>query len=445
MASSVRDTAKTIWQAGVDAVDSERLVKNAVRFEDGQLHVGGESFPVTGNIGVVGCGKAGAGMGEGLLEGLHGFPRDIRGIVNVPADCVRPLDRIELVGARPAGVNLPTQAGVDATVRQLDLVSSLGADDVVIALISGGGSALLPAPPREIGLENKLIVTEALAAAGADITQLNTVRSALSLVKGGQFARAVKAGRVIALLISDVIGSPLGTIASGPFHVPETAVSPGEALEVLESLVSRGGPVPDSVYDFLTREQASWTDPGPLTTPVTHHIIGDNETAVKAAAKKAREFGFEVIETEHDVAGFATPEGERFAEVMRRAVQAGKPFCFISGGEPACPFDPNLGSKGGRNQQVALSFLAEIVDTAIPNVALISGGTDGEDAKTGTAGAIIDEAVRLAARSSKLSIKTHLKESNEHPFFEDCGNALLITGPTHTNVMDLRVLVFDPR
>src|SRR5262245_26470450 len=219
--ADLRSDALAIWHAGLAAVRSDRLVTDNVRVDGESLLIGDESIRLSsvGRIAVIGAGKAGAGMAAGLEEALG--PRvlaekQVRGWINVPADCVRELGCIHLHAARPAGINEPTSEGVLGAEKILEIVSSLGADDLCICLISGGGSALLPAPVAGVSLAEKQAITRQLSAGGANIEELNTVRKQLSRIKGGGLARACRAGRLITLIISDVLGDPLDVIASGP-------------------------------------------------------------------------------------------------------------------------------------------------------------------------------------------------------------------------------------
>ncbi|MCH7727458.1 MAG: glycerate-2-kinase family protein, partial [Planctomycetes bacterium] len=217
-----------MWQAGVAAVQSDRLVRENVRVEGSHLLVGDKIVDLAPiqRIVVVGTGKAGAGMAQGIEVAL-GEPlmaeKKLVGWINVPADCVRELSRIKLHPARPAGVNEPTEEGVAGTEQILRLVGALGPNDLCLCLISGGGSALMPAPVDGISLQDKQAVTKFLSAAGANILQLNTVRKQLSRVKGNGLARACRAGRLISLIISDVIGDPLDIIASRAFSAYDLA------------------------------------------------------------------------------------------------------------------------------------------------------------------------------------------------------------------------------
>ncbi|MCA9211072.1 MAG: glycerate-2-kinase family protein, partial [Planctomycetales bacterium] len=244
--NSLREDAWAIWQAGLEAVRSDRLVRDWVRVSDDELRIGRDpdgtvriERALLGHVVVVGAGKAGAGMAEGLETALgdaflHGH--HVTGWLNVPADCVRELSRIILHAARPAGVNEPTEAGAAGAERILQMVGGLSENDLVICLLSGGGSALLPSPVPGISLADKQQVTRLLSGAGANIEQLNTVRKQLSGIKGGGLARACRAGRLVTLIISDVLGDPLDVIASGP-TVPDSS-TPADALRVLEQFAT---------------------------------------------------------------------------------------------------------------------------------------------------------------------------------------------------------------
>ena len=211
---------------------------------------------------VVGAGKAGAGMAEAVEKALGPqlmAEKQLTGWVNVPADCVRPLQRIHLHAARPAGVNEPTPEGVAGALEILRLVASLGPDDLCLCLLSGGGSALMPAPVEGISLADKLAVTRHLSAAGANIEQLNTVRKQLSRIKGGGLLRACRAGRLVSLIISDVLGDPLEIIASGP-TVPDSS-TPQEALDVLDRFDARAAGISPAVFAYLRQAALAQCEP----------------------------------------------------------------------------------------------------------------------------------------------------------------------------------------
>jgi hydroxypyruvate reductase len=363
----------------------------------------------------------------------------LTGWVNVPEGCERPLERIHLHPARPAGVNEPTEAGVEGTERILELVSGMGPDDLCLCLISGGGSALTPAPAEGITLEDKLAVTRHLSGAGANIEQLNIVRKQLSRIKGGGLARVCGAGRLVALIISDVLGNPLDVISSGP-TVPDSA-TPQMALDVLEQFHARDAGIEPRVFDYL-RSKPNVPAPEP-TCRVYNAIIGSNATAVDAAGMEAERLGYHhAMVSATECEGLAEDVGRHLAEIARKMRSEPGPNCLISGGEPVVQLaEKSKRGLGGRNQQLVLAAL-EVLADAPQGIALLSGGTDGEDGPTDAAGAVMDADLMAAAGRQGLVPADFLGINNAYRFFEPL-DGLIVTGPTHTNVCDLRVVVVD--
>ena len=497
-AAELRRDALQIWRAGVDAVLPRRLVPQCLRVEGQSLLIGNDVIPLDAirRIVVVGGGKAGAGMAEAVETalgpelmaekqlgtggstsvGMLPFaPRKnatfaerkatiLAGWVNVPADCVRPLQRIHLHAARPAGVNEPTAEGVAGSMEILRLVESLGPDDLCLCLISGGGSALMPAPVEGITLADKLALTRHLSAAGANIEQLNTVRKQLSRIKGGGLLRACRAGRLVSLIISDVLGDPLDMIASGP-TVPDTS-TPQAALEVLERFGAREAKIAPAAIEYL--ERASARD-----SSFSRRVHAAQVPGVDAGAKRENASAMQRARSRTSFSpttplpslprrkrpgGLATrspprarrirkakPEqvGRDLAEkalAMRAAPSVG-PTCLISGGEPVVKLvESSHRGLGGRNQQLVLAALLRLFDDGAEGIALLSGGTDGEDGPTDAAGAFLDADVLAAARQRKLDPADFLARNDAYRFFEPLG-ALIKTGPTQTNVCDVRVAI----
>jgi len=361
----LRRDALQIWHAGVDAVRSERLVAEALRVEGPALVVGGQPIDLAGidRIAVVGAGKAGAGMAAAVEEVLGPAIRkekQVTGWVNVPADCVRPLDSIHLHPARPAGINEPTPAGAEGAREILKIVEALTERDLCLCLISGGGSALLPAPVEAITLDDKLAVTQHLSAAGANIQELNTVRKQLSRVKGGGLMRACRAGRLVALVISDVLGDPLDVIASGP--TVEDSSTPEAALAVLERFGAREAGIPPRVFDYLRAKQQEGPPPEP-TCRVTNLIIGSLATAVEAAGREAERLGYSPrTESATRCEGAAEDVGRELTRAaMEMRSRADGPDCLVSGGEPVVTLvERSRRGLGGRNQQLVLAALERI-------------------------------------------------------------------------------------
>lgn len=440
-AEQLRADALRIWCAGVRAVQPLPLVLEAMHVADGALWLGGEPLDLDAidRIAVVGGGKAAAAMAVAVEAALGPAllrAKRVAGWVNVPADCLVPTDRITLHAARPAGVNEPTQAGIAGVREILRIVAGLGPRDLCLCLISGGGSALLPAPIAGFSLADKIELTRALSAAGASIEQMNRVRRELSTIKGGGLARACRAGRLASLILSDVPGDDLGLIASGPTvpypPTPRTAVATLRELN-LESL-----PAARRAIDLLegVDEDAAAEPP---SVKVTNLLIGNNAAAVDAAGIEAEVLGYS-----HAMISATAPEGpvgevaKHLAATARQMREQAGPDCLISGGEPTVTLAPaSVRGRGGRNQQLCLAALAALDDWR--GLALVSGGTDGEDGPTDAAGAFVDAAIADEARRLQLDAKNYLARNDAYAFFTAVGG-LLVTGPTQTNVCDLRVI-----
>jgi len=451
--SELSGEAIAIWRAGVNAVDAEQLVRSVVRLRDDGLLIADVTLPIEqlGRLVVVGAGKAGAGMAAGFEQavGPRILAEKVSGWVNVPADCLRPLEKIHLHAARPAGINEPAASGVAGANRILNLVAELREDDVCIVLLSGGGSALLPAPVDGVTLDDKQLITKSLMQAGARIDELNCVRKHLSRIKGGRLARACGAGRLITLIISDVIGDPLDVIASGP--TVEDSTRAADALAVLDKYADRRLVVPDGVMAHLQRSAAS--DTGRKTSAergaatVTNHVIGNIDVALNAAEAEARRRGYRVCCLGGANAGVARDVGVELTQRCLAERRAGKrPLCLLSGGEPVVELAAtDRPRSGGRNQELVLAAANRLWDEDPTGIVILSGGTDGEDGPTDAAGAWIDAAVLEVAHRRGLRPADDLAINNSYGFFAQAGGHLK-TGPTHTNVMDLRVcLVADPK
>lgn len=443
-----RQDARAIWNAGVDAVRSDRLVERHVRCAPDRLQICGESFSLADldRIEIVGCGKAGAGMTRGLLSALHPIRTSvsISGWVNVPEDCVEHAGPVTLHAARPAGINEPTEAGVAGAEEILRRLDALTQRDLCVVLISGGGSALLPAPVPQITLKDKQSVTRLLAGSGATINELNTVRSQLSRVKGGGLVRHCRAGQLIALIISDVIADPLDIIASGP--TTPTSGTPADAWALLKKYDPEGSRIPPAVARFL-REAVPLATQN-RTCHVSNHIIGSNSVALAAAKERAEQLGYQVLSMGSENAGEAAVHGKRLFQRLvdiRSQNRPGRPTCVLAGGETTVRLaDTDKPRKGGRNQEAVLAAVAENPHPdSWTGITLLSGGTDGEDGPTDAAGALADAEIVADVRRLGIAAADYLAINDSWTFFDQAG-ALLRTGPTHTNVMDLAVGISMP-
>jgi hydroxypyruvate reductase len=446
--TSFRSDVQTIWHAGLDAVRSEPLMRAAVQLDGKSLVIDDEPLDLRSveRIAVVGAGKAGAAMAaelEAILGERLMAEKQLTGWVNVPDDCVRKLARIHLHGARPPGWNEPTAAGMRGTAEMLKIVGTLGPRDLCLCLISGGGSALMPAPADGITLDDKVAVTRHLSSAGANIAQLNTVRKQLSRVKGGGLIRDCRAGRLISLIISDVLGDPLDVIASGP-TVTDTS-SPAEALSILEQFSAREAGISQQVFDYLRQKQGQSPAQTATACEIRNLVIGNNAMAVDAAGLAAERLGYShAMVAATRLEGPVEDIGRHLAQVAIQMRDQHGPNCLISGGEGTVKLArPEVRGLGGRNQQLVLAALIELVSRGeAQGITILSGGTDGEDGPTDAAGAWMDPDLTATIRSSRLDPLDHLMRNDAYHFFAPLG-ALLKTGPTHTNVCDLRVVLVE--
>ncbi len=438
-AANLREQARAIWQAAVAAVDPFELVGKALTNPPAELR---QALEGDGRILIVGGGKAGAAMAAGVEAALPNQLERVRGIVNVPAESVRPLKAIRLHAARSAGTNQPTSDGVAGVQDILALVRSAGPNDVCLCLLSGGGSALLPAPADGITLADKQQVTLLLHGCGAAIDDMNCVRKHLSAIKGGRLAQAFAGRQLVSLILSDVIGDPLDVIASGPTAADPTTFA--DALAVLGRYNLRAKVAP-AVVAHLERGRAGALPETlkSLSTSVHNLVLGNNAKALAAARSAAEMLGYRVL----NLGSFIEGETRQVATVLAGIVRSlradaqplASPVCLLCGGETTVTLGTEPG-RGGRNQEFVLAMALKLGTTGMRSVVILSGGTDGEDGPTDAAGAIADAGTLTRATANGLSPSDHLDRHDAYPFFEATGD-LLKTGLTGTNVMDVRVIL----
>ena len=414
-----REQAIALWQAAVAAADPFRLSYEAAERLQRE-HPAGRFL-------VVGGGKAAAAMAAGVEAALG---TRVVGVVNIPAGTAppQPLRQIRLVEARPAGSNHPTEAGVAGVEQMLRLVEQAQPGDIGLCLLSGGGSALLPAPATGLTLADKQEVTRQLHAAGATINEMNCVRKHLSRIKGGRLAEAFarKGCRLWALILSDVVGDPLDVIASGP-----TAADPTTCAEAL-AVLDRYGIAAPAVRRYL---QQGHETPKTLPPGIHNEIIGNNARSLAAAARLASEWGYPVL----NLGSFWEGEARQVATVLAGLVRSirrdhlplAPPVCILAGGETTVALPAEAG-KGGRNQELALAGLLRLHD--VDNFVWLSAGTDGEDGPTDAAGAIFDATTPVQGAAEALA------RHDAYSFWQRVGG-LLQTGLTGTNVMDVNVIL----
>ncbi len=435
----LRTHADAIFHAGLEAADPVQAVQRHLEVRGAALRVAGEAMSLqelTG-IRVVGMGKASAAMAQ-PLEALLG-DRITGGVINVKYGHGRPLDRIRI---REAGHPVPDQPGVEGTEEILRYVEEAVSGELVICLISGGGSALSPAPAPGLSLQDKQEVTRRLLECGATIHEINAIRKHLSRVKGGRLARAAHPARVLSLLLSDVIGDDLDTIASGP-TVPDRSTY-AECLTILDRHGIRDA-IPVAALRFLEKGAGGGLPetpkPGdPVFSGTRNVVVGSNALAVEAARRKALELGYNPLVLSTFVEGETREVARVHTAIAREILSSGnpvpRPACVISGGETTVTLRGK--GKGGRNQEFALASALGI--QGLENVVILSGGTDGTDGPTDAAGALADGATVHRGREAGMEAEAHLAHNNAYPFFQALGD-LLMTGPTFTNVMDLRLVL----
>ncbi|MHB0856239.1 MAG: glycerate kinase type-2 family protein [Anaerolineae bacterium] len=430
-----RRTIVAILQAALQAVDPSIAVRNTLQREAHLLRVGAETYDLGRyrHVHVVGAGKAGASMAQAveeiLGEQVHG------GLVNVKYAHGLPLERIEV---NEAGHPIPDEAGVAGARRIAELVQSAGEDDLVLCLLSGGGSALMTLPADGITLADMKALTDALLRRGANIVEINTLRKHLERIKGGNLARLAYPAQVVSLILSDVVGNPLDAIASGPTVADSTTFA--DAWEVLQryDLVDQA---PAAVVAHLRRGVAGDIEDTPKAGDpalgrTQNVIIASNDIAARAAEQAARQHGLNPLLLSTFVEGEAREVAKVFAAIGREVLASGRPIprpgCVIAGGETTVTL--RGGGKGGRNQEMALS--AAIAIAGVQDVHIVCLATDGSDGPTDASGALADGGTLQRAAALGLDARRHLQENDAYPFFAALGD-LLLTGPTHTNVNDL--------
>jgi len=389
------------------------------------------------HIYVIGAGKAGASMARAAERALGRLVT--AGLVNVKYGHVAKLRRIEL---NECGHPVPDERGVAGAEFIAAIASAAGPGDLVLCLISGGASALLPLPAPPVTLAEKQEVTRLLMACGADIHEINCVRKHLSAIKGGQLARLAWPARVEALLVSDVIGDNLDVIGSGP-----AAPDPSTFLDVAGVLDRYGirnklpAAVRKRIEQGVAGAIAETPKPGDkLFARVRNTVVGGNRLALDAAARHARQLGFRTLVLSSSIAGETREIARMHAAIAREVAESGRPLkppaCIITGGETTVTLRGD--GLGGRNQEFVLAAALDIA--GLDNVVVFSAGTDGTDGPTDAAGAIADG----DTLARKPHARRHLDANDSYHYFESLGD-LVITGPTNTNVADVRILLVGRR
>ena len=434
-----RDTARDIFLAGVERVRPDNLVKKVLAIEGKKLRIDDLliSLEEVNNIFLTGAGKACAAMAESVESVLGN--RITSGHIVTKYGYSAELKYTQLTGA---GHPVPDENGLAGTKRIMEMAGKAGENDLLLCLLSGGGSALLADVPEGCTLEDLKLLNSVLLKCGADINEINCIRKHLSGVKGGGLSARAYPARVISLILSDVIGDPLDVIASGPTSPDPTTFD--DALKIIEKYHISGeiSPVVIQILkagaDKRRPETLKKTDNAFVRTE--NRIIGNNKLALEAALSESLKKGYKTEIITDRLSGDISDVKDRIIAVTADRIRKfpGKKSCLLFGGEPTIKVTGN--GIGGRNQHLALLAAQSLRE--MPGVTLLSGGTDGTDGPTDAAGAIADSSTLSNALKLGLGIQKYIKDCDSYNFFRKAGG-LLITGPTLTNVMDLIVVLID--
>lgn len=432
-----RGKSVEIFLAGVESVKPGNLINHYVSSDGNTLKIDRLCFNLSDiwNIYIVGAGKASAMMARSVETVLG---EKIKGghVVTKYGHRV-PLKHIKIT---EAGHPVPDENGIKATDEILSVTGRAGKGDLVICLISGGGSALLTDLPDGCTLEDLKSLTGTLLRVGADITEINCIRKHLSRVKGGMLSYSAYPARVVSLILSDVIGDPLDAIASGPTAPDPTTFK--DAITIIDKYRIRAE-IPARILEVLEegakgKRQETLKESDNVFSLTSNLIIGTNNLALQKAKKKAEESGYISKTVTNSLSGDVTDAAEYiFSEILKQKNENPRTrTCLLFGGEPTVKITGE--GLGGRNQHLALLMAEKLKE--LPGVTFLSGGTDGTDGPTDAAGAVVDSDTWQRAQAMGLDVVEHIRICDSYNFFRQEGG-LIVTGPTQTNVMDLIVIL----
>jgi glycerate 2-kinase len=435
-----REIAEQIFLAAIESVLPGKLISAVMRLNQGTLEIGDLSFPLETieNIYVIGAGKASALMGAEIEKILGNLITEGHIVVKYGHSC-----KLEYIEVSEAGHPIPDANGYCAADKILRIAETAGCNDMVVCLLSGGGSALLPDVPEGCSVEDMITVNELLVSCGASISEINAVRKHLSVIKGGQLARVVYPATLVNLILSDVPGDQLDAIASGP-TVPDPTTYL-QALSVLE-IYGLSRLVPYGILACLNGGvsglRPETPKPGDQAFDKTFNLLaGSNKTALECAKNKAFEFNINAVIIDTQLQGDAVSVAEYLVETALRFKTDQneiKPVCLLFGGETTVKVKKK--GKGGRNQHLAL--LCAVLLKEHPGITVLASGTDGNDGPTDAAGAVVDSDTVHSALSRGILPEKFLGDFDSYHFFKKTGGHI-ITGPTKTNVMDIIVVIVE--
>ncbi len=436
----LKKIAEEIIQAAIESVKPDWLIQQKISKEGDLLLIGGKRFDLRKfrNIYIVGAGKASALMASEMERKLGG--RLSGGVVTVKYGHAAPCHKVRIL---EAGHPVIDQNSLAATEEILKIAQTAGNDSLVFCLLSGGGSALLEKLPDGVSLRGLQKTFELLLGCGATIEEINAVRRHLSLVKGGQLARAISPAACVSIILSDVIGDPLESIASGPTAPDSTTFA--DAWETITKY-KLGGRLPRTIARYLEdgrngRAPETLKADDPIFDRVSNIILGNNMAALDSARAAAEKHGFHPVILSSRIQGEAR-EVAKVVAAMVREIQSSdrpvpRPACLLMGGETTVTLRGN--GKGGRNQELALAALIAMKSVR-EDYLIASCGTDGTDGPTDAAGGMAFPAQWKIVESRGIDPQFFLENNDAYPFLRQAGG-LIITGPTGTNVMDIMLAV----
>ena len=439
--NQMKKNATDIFLTGLEAADPVHAILTHVKFKNHILYIDKTKFNLKNykRVIVIGAGKAAASMAKAIEDLILDYISD--GIIIVKDGHKLPLKKIKVY---EAGHPVPDQRGISGTNQIINLIKDANESDLVLCLISGGGSSLLINPSDGISLNDKQETTKHLLACGASIHEINTVRKHLSNVKGGRLAFHIYPATLISLILSDVVGDNLDIIASGP-NVPDSSTF-DNTKQILKNH-NIWNKIPISVKNHINNGISGKTDETPKSGNIIFSkslniLVGSNFNSLTAAAKKAEQLGYTTLILTSKAEGEAKEIAVFYAAIAKEIISSGNPLkppaCILSGGETTVTIK-GLG-KGGRNMEFTLA--AAIALKGIHNIIALCGGTDGTDGPTDATGAIADHTTLYRAETLKIDPVHFLNENNSYEFFKKL-NDLIITGPTLTNVMDIYMLLIN--
>lgn len=436
---NTKEDAVAIFKAGLLAVAPDQAIRRYCNRKGDIFTIGEQAFDLKNYEGVylVGAGKATAPMAATMEELLGDSLTG--GVIVVKYEHTAKLNKVVTI---EAGHPVPDENGEKGAQKILELASAAGENDLLLCLISGGGSALLPLSVAGVSLADKQDTTQILLACGATIHEMNSLRKHLSYIKGGRLALAAAPAVVVSLILSDVVGDDLDVIASGP-TVPDKS-SFSDCLEIITKYGIKDQ-LPRSVIDHFAKGMKAEVGDTPKSGDpafgaTTNLIIGSNIEALLAAEKEAMRRGYRTLILSSRIEGETEDVAKMHTAIAAEITITGHPIrppaCILSGGETTVTLKGR--GLGGRNQEFAMCAASDIAGER--TIVMLSGGTDGNDGPTDSAGAVVDNSTLRRAEARQLDIKKYLAQNDSYQFFNALGD-LLITGPTNTNVMDIRLIL----